>query len=578
MYRNTTARTCLPGRARRSLLVALCAAFSGHATGQEQEPSPAAGGNGAGDSDPLLQHFEPFPDRWYAPGYSPPGIDLTGYEINEVGGRWWSPYTQNPLKGDFPILGTDHVFLNIGGLLRQFVESRKIPTATLNTGSGGSEFFGNGHQQAYTTQVALSFDLFSAPQAFEPVHWRLKLTPVFQRSQVEVDPDGVLYADPSRGNSRVDDDFALQEALFEYHLTDLSNRYDFLTAEAGILPFRSDFRGFIFDDVNLGARLSGNADANRWQYNLVYFDMLDKDTNSGLNTFEDRQQEVVVANLYRQDWPVRGFTSQASFHYNNDQRGVEFDDNGGLVSPAPIGLAMENTVESYYLGVAGEGHFDRWNVTTAFYQALGRDSLNPIAARSVDVDAQFAALEVSYDIDWFRIRAFGQYASGDSDPRDGDAEGFDAIFDAPNFAGGSLSFFNGQALRLLGVNLTNVGSGLPDLQSSQTQGKSNFVNPGLLQLGGALDFELTPRWRAAIGGSYLTFDTTESLEVFLELPEVEREIGVEFFFGTQYRPNLNNHLILGLGASTLLPGDGFARIYQSDDPVHSLFLNLILAF
>ncbi len=525
-----------------------------------------------------LQHFEPFPSRWYGPGYPQSGVDTAGYEINEIGGRWYSPYTQNQLKGDFPILGTDDVFLNVSGLLRQFVETRKVPTSSVNTGAGGSDFFGNGHQQSYTTQVAVSFDLFSAPQAFEPVHWRLKLTPVLQRSQVNVEPDGVLYADPTKGSNRVDNDFALQEALFEYHITDLSNRYDFLSVEAGILPFRSDFRGFVFDDVNLGTRLSGNADANRWQYNLVYFDMLDKDTNSGLNTFEDRQQEVFIANLYRQDWPVDGFTSEASVHYNHDHRGVEFDDNGGLVSPAPIGLATENTVESVYLGVAGEGHFGRFNVTTAFYQALGHDSLNPLAAREVDINAQFAALEVSYDIDWCRLRAFGQYASGDDDARDGDAEGFDAIFDAPNFAGGGLSFFNSQALRLLGVNLTNAGSGLPDLQSSQSQGKSNFVNPGLVQLGGAMDFELTPRWRAAVGGSYLLFDETDTLEVYLELPDVETDIGVELFLGTQYRPFLDNHVIFSVGASTLLPGDGFARIYQSDDAVHSAFFNMILAF
>jgi hypothetical protein len=214
----------------------------------------------------------------------------------------------------------------------------------------------------------------------------------------------------------------------------------------------------------------------------------------------------------------------------------------------------------------------------AAYQALGRDSFNPIAARETDIDAQFGALEVSCDIDWVRLRAFGLYASGDGDPRDGDAEGFDAILDSPNFAGGTLSFFNGQALRLLGVNLTNAGSPLPDLQSSQTQGKSNFVNPGLLQLGGAVDFELTPRWRAAVGGSYLVFDDTASLETYLELPEVEREIGAEFFAGTQYRPMLDNHLILSGGASMLVPGAGFARIYQSDEIVHSLFLNVILAY
>ena len=53
----------------------------------------------------------------------------------------------------------------------------------------------------------------------------------------------------------------------------------------------------MFDDVNLGVRLFGNLDSNRWQYNLAFFDMLDKDTNSGLNKFESRQ-EVVIANLY----------------------------------------------------------------------------------------------------------------------------------------------------------------------------------------------------------------------------------------------------------------------------------------
>ena len=128
------------------------------------------------------------------------------------------------------------------------------------------------------------------------------------------------------------------------------------------------------------------------------------------------------------------------------------------MSPAPIGQAKENKVESYYFGLAGDGHFDRWNVTTAFYQAMGRDSLNPLAAREVDIDGQFGALELSYDFDWFRVRGFSQYATGDPDTRDGEAEGFDAIFDAPNFAGGPLSFFNGQAIRLLGVNLTNLGA------------------------------------------------------------------------------------------------------------------------
>jgi hypothetical protein len=235
-------------------------------------------------------------------------------------------------------------------------------------------------------------------------------------------------------------------------------------------------------------------------------------------------------------------------------------------------------VRSQYVGYSGEGHFGRFNVTSAFYQAFGTDTDNPFAARSVDIDAQLAALEVSYDIDWYRLRAFGLYTSGDDDPRDGSAEGFDAILDSPNFAGGGASLFNSQAIRLLGVNLTNAGSPLPDLQSSATEGQSNFVNPGLLLLGGAIDADLTPKWRGQLGASYLRFIETEVLETYLELPLVEKEIGTEIFCSTQYRPLLTNNVIFTVGLSALLPGAGLERIYQSDDAFFSTFVTALFSF
>ena len=46
--------------------------------------------------------------------------------------------------------------------------------------------------------------------------------------------------------------------------------------------------------------------------------MLEKDTNSGLNTFAYRHQQVMIANLYRQDFIKPGYTIQASFHYDKD--------------------------------------------------------------------------------------------------------------------------------------------------------------------------------------------------------------------------------------------------------------------
>ena len=54
----------------------------------------------------------------------------------------------------------------------------------------------------------------------------------------------------------------------------LSNNYDFISSRVGIQPFVSDFRGFIFNDTNLGVRIFGNYDNNRWQYNVAAFDML----------------------------------------------------------------------------------------------------------------------------------------------------------------------------------------------------------------------------------------------------------------------------------------------------------------
>ncbi len=287
---------------------------------------------------------------------------------------------------------------------------------------------------------------------------------------------------------------------------------------------------------------------------------------------------MFIANVYRQDWPWEGYTTSLSFHYNHDHRGVHFDDNGFLVSPKPVGLAETNEVQSYYFGWAGEGHIGSWNVTHALYRVFGEEDSNEFAARDVDIDAHLAAFEVSRDFDWWRPRIYTLFASGDDDPRDGNGEGFDAILDAPNFAGGEFSYFDSQAIRLLGVNLTNAFSPLPDLQSNKFEGQSNFVNPGLLLVGGALQAELTPKWRGQVGANYMRFQETEVLEAYLQLPDIEKEIGLEFYLGTQYRPLLTNNVIFNVGASVLLPGDGFQRIYQSDETLYTVFIQMILTW
>src|SRR5262249_28401362 len=143
----------------------------------------------------------------------------------------------------------------------------------------------------------------------------------------------------------------------------------------------------------------GTCLANREQFNVVYFRQLEKDTNSGLNSFNERRQDVVVANFYRQDFVFPGYTAQVSVHYNHDDPTFKFDKNSFLVRPDPVGVFQPHGLDVVYLGWAGDGHINRVNVSHAFYWALGRDSLNPIANRGQDISAQMAAVELSYDRD-----------------------------------------------------------------------------------------------------------------------------------------------------------------------------------
>ena len=330
------------------------------------------------------------------------------------------------------------------------------------------------------------------------------------------------------GINRWSDDAALQQAFVEFHLVNVSNRYDFISVKLGRQPFNSDFRSLIFFDTNQGVRLFGSADGNRYQYNLLEFYQAEKDTFSELNTFDLRDQTVAVANLYVQDFFFLGWQNELSFHFDYDdgeESGFEFDRHGFLVRPDPIGVAAPHNVEAYYLGWASEGHIERINVSHAFYQALGRDTLNPIAGREIDINAQLAFLELSIDVDWMRYQASVFFTSGDDDPRDGEGSGFDSIFDFPHIMGGDFSYWNRQSIRIAdrgGVALVQRNSVVPDLRSSKIQGQANFVNPGLLMFNVGATADVTQTFRTIFNVNYLRFVETEPLEILLKQPDDPR--------------------------------------------------------
>lgn len=520
-------------------------------------------------SDPQLdQGRREARDRWRVgfPEYDRYGDRAArGRDIPFKRGRWWDPYNQNVLKGDYPIRGNE-LFMILSAVSSTTVEQRRAPTPSdVSTDEPGSgEFFGQPEQFALNQTVQFSFELFHGDSTFRPRDWAIKISPTFSiPNYLNARENGVVNIDVRRGGNRTDTHVSLEEAFGEVKLFDVNANYDFVSLRAGIQPFVSDFRGFIFSDNNLGVRLFGAADNNRIQFNAAYFSMLEKDTNSGLNRFDTRHQNVYIANVFRQDFIRKGYTIQGSLHYNDDRRGVEYDRNGFLVRPALIGDVRPHAIKVGYLGVSGDGHLGRLNLSHSYYYAFGKDERNPIAGREVRIKSSMAALEASVDFDYLRFKGSFFWAQGDNNPTDNKATGFDAIFDDPNFVGGQFSFWNRNGIRLTqtGVGLVQSNSILPSLRSSKTQGQANFVNPGIFIYNAGVDVELTQRIKAVFNANFLRFHRTESLEYVLLQNRIRHDIGFDYSLGVAYRPFLINNVTLTFGAATLQPGRGFRDIF-----------------
>ena len=565
----------------------------------------------ASAADALPPHAEAVPDRWtigFAPWRRYTAGDTDELPYYRPRPARWHYYRQSVLKGDLPIRDQD-LFLSLTAESETVFEDRKltVPSGVSAARAGSFDFYGRSRSQSFESNFSFEADLFRGDTVFKPVEWLVHLKPVFNFNYVGFQETGLVSPDPrgalggggttpdnggvtnpgdidglllggttpvpasyvgSRHTARNKTYASLQEAFVERHLGDLSANYDFWAVKVGNQTFNSDFRGFIFNDTNLGARVFGSYDDNRWQYNAALFDLREKDTNSGLNTFDRRGQVVAIANVYRQDFLVHGYTAQLSLHASFDQSGTHYDTNGDIVRPAPIGTVEAHRVDSYYLGWTGDGHLGRWNVTHALYGVTGRDDLNGIAGRPVEILAGMAALEVSYDRDWIRYEASAFYATGDHHAEDGRATGFDSIADNTNFTGGPFSYFVRQGFNLGGtaVGLKQRFSLLPDLRTSKSEGQANFVNPGLVLYGVGAEADLTPKLRAFANANWLQFESADVIKRVLITNQAHREFGADLSAGVQWRPFLIDNVIVSAGCGVLLPGRGFRDIFRVTEP------------
>lgn len=535
----------------------------------------------------------PLPDRWRI-------MQVLGFKF-----PWYDPYNQNILKGDLPV-GDDpwikeHLpdlarrlqpdwFFNLGVTSDTLVEARRLPIpvgAQTTLRPNSDDVFGQGKQTTVAQTVIASFALIKGNTTFKPPDYEFRFVPAFNVNQTRVEEVRGVRVDPRAGRKRTDNHVGVQEWFADVHLRNVSDRYDFDSIRVGIQPFISDFRGFVFQDVPFGVRLFGTRDNNFWQYNVGWFRRLEKDTNSGLNDIQSRMRrdDVFVINAYKQDFPRLGFTSQATaiLNVNREGRGAYYNNNGFLERPSSLGDERPFDYTVGYLGYNGDGHFGRWNLQTSVYGAIGRQDHHPLAGKPQDIRAGFAAAEVSRDFSWTRVRFNALMASGDKDPFDGKATGFDAILENPQFAGADTSFWIRQGIPLIGgggVALSGRNGVLPSLRSSKDQGQSNFINPGLLLLGIGADADLKPELRVIGNLSYLRFQDTTVLGVLRNQAPPDREIGWDLSGAVQYRPFMSQNVVLNASAAALLPGKGMKQLYDEDrrGPQYSILLNLLLNY
>ena len=516
------------------------------------------------------------PDRWQLTRQ----LGLTDFPL-------YDPYNQNTLKADRPLHG--EWFFSVNAISDTVVEPRRVPTpvgAQAEQGGGQLDVIGDGEQVVFAQTVILPLIYLKGDTTFRPPDWEFHFTPAIQFNHVDVEQARALRIDPRDGTERNDHHVAVQELFVDRHLRNVSERFDFDSLRVGIQPFTADFRGFLFQDLQMGVRLFGTRQNNRWQYNLAWFRRIEKDTNSLLNDVGEplRKDDVFVANVYRQDFPVLGHTSQLVVLHNRNREGDQgrhYNTNGFIERPASLGREVPRNYDVTYVGYNGDGHFGRFNLTSSATFVFGDQDQGVLYPGPVDVRAFFAAAEASIDFNWRRFRLSALYASADDDPFDDMETGYDAVFENPLFAGGAdTNYWTRQSVPLIGggiVGISGRNGQLNALRSSLAEGQSNFANPGTVLLGAGLDLDLSSQLRVSFNANQLWFANSAVVEVYRNQGGIDEEIGIDLSVATIWRPFATQNVILRGSAAALLPGKGFEQLY-GDETGYSVLVNLIVNY
>jgi opacity protein-like surface antigen len=455
----------------------------------------------------------------------------------------YDPYSQNILKGDIPAIG-DHLFFATTATLDAVVDAKRNLDFTRRDQFKNVPF----HEDNLLAQLTgtLAMELFHGDTVFTPKDWAIRVTPIFRWR----------CGDRNAIDQGCGDDWRLLETFGEVKLFEIGNTFDPTSARLGLQIFNSDFFGFIYNDTQPGARIFSEIARNQFKANLAFFDRLNKEKLSGLDEFKRREHQVVVASFQWDDFIFPGFNILPNFVWSNDE-------------------ILAGTLDAYYLGVTTNGHLGRVNVNSAFYYVFGDTAKNTLAKKSEDISAGMAFAQVAYPIAYWNPRVAVAWASGDGKPRDGEAHGFDSVFDNVAFGGGQFSYLFGEKIQLGNVTVLRGNSVFPSLRGANAT--SQFENPGVFAVNAGVDVAVTPRTLFEANYDYVRFEDTSSIEARLNR-SVSTDVGHEVNGGFTYRPWLNDQLILFGGAAVFFPGQAIRDAFGTDKTAYKLLLRAVLTF
>ena len=159
-------------------------------------------------------------------------------------------------------------------------------------------------------------------------------------------------------------------------------------------------------------------------------------------------------------------------------------------------------------------------------------------------------------------------ASGDDDPADGDADGFDSIYDTISVWGDNGIIIDDR-IHAGAMTVLRNNSAVPSMRDFDEA--ANFINPGVLAFNFGLLTNWTDKFATDTNLTYFEWDETGALG-----PGIGKHVGWEANVNGTYK--WTDYLSLTLAMAVLFTDDDMEDIYGDDENLYNLYLKVSYGF